>query len=166
MKILHIWTSLTKVLNYPYYFYSSFTACNCIKVRYKGLHVFFHLFLVPQGQELDLPTPGFFLYIITSINSITKHTSRFSGFCGEKNIWPWVLMSNDMPHPKWIYPTTLAYHWLYLSKLLLVLVSQLQSRVREMFSLTTTRAYNVLKHFPFLESLFMNTLSSTMLLLN
>ena len=37
-----------------------------------------------------------------------------------------------------------------------------------MFSLTTTRAYNVLKHFPLLESqfLFMNTLSSTMLLLN
>ena len=28
------------------------------------------------------------------------YTFRFSGFCGEKNIWPWVLMSNDMPHPK------------------------------------------------------------------
>ena len=87
------------------------------------------------------------------------YTSRFSGFCGEKNIWPWVLMSESTPQP-WL---TIGF---FLSKLLLVLVSQLQSRIREMFSLTTTRAYNVLKHLPLLESLFMNTLSSTMLLLN
>ena len=38
-------------------------------------------------QELDLPTPGGILY------SITRHTTRFYGYCCENKVWLWMLIT-------------------------------------------------------------------------